>query len=160
MLLVRLAGNAPLVRAQHELLSTRGATELVTDDVWARLRASDPLHAAVVRWSQRPVLFAETWAHAHSIATRTGGWIHASPGRGIVRLVVPLPVTLAADEARELGAALAVPFAGTRVAERLPGSLWHSIAPSPAMDRLSLGIRRAFDPHLVLNPGILGEART
>jgi FAD/FMN-containing dehydrogenase len=160
MLLVRLAGSPALVRAQHELLSTRGATELVTDDVWARLRASDPPHSAVLRWSQRPVLFAETWAHAHAVAARTGGWIHASPGRGIVRLVVPLPNTLADDEARELGTALAVPFAGTRIAERLPASLWPTLAPSSVMDRLSLGIRRAFDPNLVLNPGILGEARS
>ena len=159
MLLVRLAGSAPLVRAQQALLSMRGATERVPDDVWARLRASDAPEAAVVRWSQRPVLFAETWAHAHAVAGRTGGWLHASPGRGIVRLVVPLPASLSADEARELGAVLALPFAGTRIAERLPAALWPTLAPSPVMDRLSLGVRRAFDPHLVLNPGILGDER-
>jgi glycolate oxidase FAD binding subunit len=159
MLLSRLAGSTPLVRAQHELLSTRGATELVPDDVWSRLRDADAPHAAIVRWSQRPVLFAETWAHVLAVSSRIGGWVHASPGRGIVRLVVPLPGALAPDEVQELGAALGTPFAGTRIAERLPAALWPTIAPSPVTDRLSRGVRHAFDPHFVLNPGILGEER-
>jgi len=53
--------------------------------------------------------------------------------------------------------ALSLPFHGTRIAERLPERLWPVIAPASATDRLSLGIRRTFDPHGVLNPGILGS---
>jgi glycolate oxidase FAD binding subunit len=157
MILARLAGGAALVRAQHHVLSMTAATQLVAGDVWRRLGASEPPHAAVVRWSHRPVHFAETWAHALAVSDRTGGWVQASPGRGVARLVVPLPDALDEGETRELQAALATTFAGTRICERLPASLWPTLAPSPADDRLSRGVRAAFDPHLVLNPGILGE---
>jgi FAD/FMN-containing dehydrogenase len=46
----------------------------------------------------------------------------------------------------------------TRIFERLPAPLWPVLAPSRATDRLSTGVRAAFDPHHLLNPGILGEA--
>ena len=45
----------------------------------------------------------------------------------------------------------------TRIFERLPTTLWSSLAPSAVNDRLSRGIRAAFDPHRLLNTGILGE---
>jgi hypothetical protein len=44
-----------------------------------------------------------------------------------------------------------------RIFERLPRALWSALAPTPAGDRLSRGVRAAFDPHRLLNPGILGE---
>ena len=42
--------------------------------------------------------------------------------------------------------------------ERLPATLWPRLAPTAVSDRLSRGIRAAFDPHRLLNPGILGES--
>ena len=45
----------------------------------------------------------------------------------------------------------------TRVFERLPAALWPSLAPAAVTDRISRGIRGAFDPDHLLNPGILGE---
>jgi FAD/FMN-containing dehydrogenase len=43
------------------------------------------------------------------------------------------------------------------VAERLPAALWASLVPPAATDDLSRGIRAAFDPDHLMNPGILGE---
>lgn len=156
-LLVRLAGGEALVRAQHFQLSMIAATELAPDDTWQRLRAADPPRAAVVRWSVRPSQFADAWQHARTVARDAGGYARGTPSRGIVRVAVPLPATLADGELAALQAALLAPFQATRVGERLPAALWPVVSPSPAADRLSRGVRAAFDPHHVLNPGILGE---
>jgi FAD/FMN-containing dehydrogenase len=44
----------------------------------------------------------------------------------------------------------------TRLFERLPAPLWRAQAPA-ADDELSRRARRAFDPDLLLNPGIFGH---
>jgi len=41
----------------------------------------------------------------------------------------------------------------------LPSAVWPSLAPTAVADRLSRGVRAAFDPYWLLNPGILGEER-
>ena len=51
--------------------------------------------------------------------------------------------------------ALVAPDGGTLVAETLPPAAWNTL-PAAADDRLSRGIRAAFDPAGILNPGILG----
>ena len=43
------------------------------------------------------------------------------------------------------------------VFEKLPADLWSSVSPSVVADPLSQGIRKAYDPHHILNPGILGS---
>jgi FAD/FMN-containing dehydrogenase len=43
------------------------------------------------------------------------------------------------------------------VFERLPADTWATISPSVVADALSQGIKRAYDPFNVLNPGILGD---
>jgi FAD/FMN-containing dehydrogenase len=48
---------------------------------------------------------------------------------------------------------------GVRIFERLPASLWRTLSPDVVSDALSRGVRDAFDPHRLLNPGILGDAR-
>jgi len=40
--------------------------------------------------------------------------------------------------------------------EKLPADVWPVVSPSVASDPLSRGIKRAYDPHNILNPGILG----
>jgi hypothetical protein len=76
----------------------------------------------------------------------------------VVRCILPLDA-LAFDGARSeaLRLALDSPFTGTRIYERLPADLWPRCASSRAVDRLSRDVKRAFDPHRLLNPGILGE---
>jgi FAD/FMN-containing dehydrogenase len=49
-------------------------------------------------------------------------------------------------------------FTGTRVFEQLPAALWPVLAPSPVSGDLARRTRAAFDPHRLLNPGILGES--
>ena len=46
---------------------------------------------------------------------------------------------------------------GTSVVERLPAALWPALVPAAAADPLSVGVRHAFDPDRLLNPGIFGE---
>jgi hypothetical protein len=54
-------------------------------------------------------------------------------------------------------ASLRLPSAvGTTICERLPAHVWPRV-PSEVRDRISRGVREAFDPHYILNPGILGE---
>jgi glycolate dehydrogenase FAD-binding subunit len=151
-LLVRLAGNAPAVAAQQATLATLGAARTAAHDVWPRLRRAEPDGAVVVRLSQRPSRLAETWAEAGRLAA-ADGMRHATIARGIVRCILPTSGA----------AALTAPAAGvatriaTRIAERLPAALWPAVAPTAAGDRISLGVRAAFDPGRLLNPGILGE---
>jgi FAD/FMN-containing dehydrogenase len=40
--------------------------------------------------------------------------------------------------------------------EKLPDETWAEI-PSPTSDPLSRGIKKAYDPNNILNPGILGD---
>ena len=48
--------------------------------------------------------------------------------------------------------------AGTSVIfEKLPSEVWPIVSPSAASDPLSRGIKKAYDPHNILNPGILGD---
>jgi FAD/FMN-containing dehydrogenase len=43
------------------------------------------------------------------------------------------------------------------VYETLPADVWSEVSPSVVADPLSRGIRKAYDPHDILNPGILGD---
>jgi len=72
-------------------------------------------------------------------------------GRGIVRVLLP--------DGEEAHAALPAMQAAAHafVAERMPASRWRALAPTAVNDALARGVRSAFDPHRLLNPGILGE---
>jgi glycolate oxidase FAD binding subunit len=153
ILLVRLGGNEPLVRAAERAVSTLGAHRPVDVDVWQRLRTSEPANAAVVRLGTSPASVAELWARASGAASRAGGWCHATLSRGVVRCVIPEPRT--DDEAEHLrGIMREARDTGSRIAERLPAGLWAEV-PSAFADPLSANVRRTFDPDRVLNPGIL-----
>ena len=41
--------------------------------------------------------------------------------------------------------------------EKLPAEVWAHVSPTVVADPLSQGIKRAYDPHDILNPGILGD---
>jgi glycolate oxidase FAD binding subunit len=154
-LLVRLGGNEEAVRAQREQLRTLGDVREADGNVWQKLRIAEPSRAAAVRLSRKPSLFAETWSDASRIALRVpGAFALGDPGRGTVRLVLPLGNDSAESD---LSAILDIPFDGSRIYERLPARLWSALAPQIAHGRLERDIKAAFDPHHVLNPGILGE---
>jgi glycolate oxidase FAD binding subunit len=155
LLLLRLGGNAAQVTAAERAVAELGDCSAVDAAVWARLRTSEPAGSAVVRLADLPAHVGNLWSTASSAVERAGGFAHATLERGMVRCVVP--VEPAEEENGRLRGMIAeLQSAGSRIAERLPRSIWDRF-PSPAADRLSREIRRAFDPQLLLNPGILGE---
>ena len=155
LLLARLAGNADVVRAQRATLAALAYPADVASDVWRALRAAEPPRAAVVRASTLPSRLAELCAPLFSPAAGAFGILaHASVERGVVRQIY------LGDEAFGFDPQV---LGGARViVERLPAALWPSVgavlAPSRVTDRLARGVRAAFDPYRIMNPGILGEA--
>ena len=154
MILARLAGNAEALSAQRDAIANFGDVTDAGNDVWSALRAADISDATTVRVSSTVARFAETWLAADRLATAGAGHAHGSLLRSIARIVLPHTDHTLPDSA------LALLRAGTRdvrIFERLPAALWSSLAPSGVNDRLSRGVRAAFDPHRMFNPGILGE---
>jgi glycolate oxidase FAD binding subunit len=143
--LVRLAGNTEAVAAQAAAFAELGAPTEVDSTVWTKLRSIEPPGASVVRLSDLPSEIGRTW----QAATAFHAFAHASPARGIVRLIARDSAALSAPAPSD-GAT-----GPTRIAERLPGDQWGNFA-APASD-LNVRIKRTFDPANVLNRGILGS---
>ena len=153
--IVRLGGNEEAVRAQREQLRGAGEAREIDPEIWQRARVIEPARAVVVRLSRLPARFATTWQDAGRIAERwPGSYRHGDPGRGVVRVVLPLDDNASPTSLR---AALEIPFDGTRIYERLPAALWPALAPTAMHGAIDQGVKAAFDPHHLLNPGILGE---
>ena len=150
VVIVRLGGNEELVRAQRLTLAGLGEAVPAPATTWTRLREPEPHDAITARVSAPVSRLGELWTTTAAAAEGAGGWAHASAGRGVVRVVLP-----AASPGEALRAARAA--AHVLVPERMPEALWSELAPPVASDTLSRGVRRAFDPHRVLNPGILGD---
>jgi glycolate oxidase FAD binding subunit len=156
-LLARLFGNAEAVGAQRTALGELADVTDVPDAVWHALRTAEANQATVLRLSSPVARFAETWSAASALAALGGGHAHASVLRSSARVILPNTDGVPAEATI---AALRSKPRDTRIFERLAGSLWSELAPSPVADRLSRGVRAAFDPHGLLNPGILGEDRS
>ena len=146
----RLGGNEPLVRAERDALAALGDATEVDGALWSRLRALEPAASAVVRLSALPSRLAELWAAA-STSGAASGFVHATVGRGVVRCVIG-----AGDDGALERLLAALPAGVTRIPERLPAASWSRFAPASG-DRLSRGVRDAFDPDRLLNRGLLGE---
>jgi glycolate oxidase FAD binding subunit len=150
-ILVRFGGNEAAVAAHRAALQAIGGVTGIADETWSRLRTAEDAmpDAAVVRFSTLPARIATLW---HSVAVACPEGMHFStPRMGIVRSVVPekqLAETISAAKA-------SLPDC-TIVYESIPHDSWRERSPSVIADRISSGIRRAFDPHGILNPGILG----
>ena len=148
--LMRLAGNADSVSAQLASLRAFGDYQEVDVDIWSSLR-----RAWDAKWtfrlSRQRSAIDQVWSAASRIAAEwPGALISASPWRGVVRCALPHEQ----GSARQLGRLLATDAGVARVCERLPAECWERAAPSAIAQR----IRAAFDPHNVLNPGILSHA--
>jgi len=153
VLLVRIGGNEPLVRAAERAVSELGSTRHVDAEAWQRLRTSEPAEAAVIRLGTVPASVADLWSVASRAVASVGGWCHATVARGVVRCV--LPAARSGEEIERLrGTMRELRAPGSRIVERLPAPLWADV-PSAVADPLSANVRRTFDPDRVLNPGIL-----
>jgi FAD/FMN-containing dehydrogenase len=158
MLLVRLGGNEPLVRAASESLLALGPVREAPASAWEALAASEPPGAAVLRLSTAPSRAAALWDRASAIVARAHGSAHATLARGIVRCILPVSGEDQEEHARLRGMIGALQhLAAAVVVERLPAALWPALVAPAAVDSLSVGVRNAFDPDRILNPGILGE---
>jgi len=151
----RLGGNSESVGAQRKALSELGDIRSIDSSVWAEYSTIEPDDSMVFRLSSLPAEIENRWREASEIAAECPGTlVHASPSRGIVRCIVPKnEASVAAIKRR-----FAAPAAFSRIGERLPAELWPLCSPAPTADRLSAGIKRAFDPSNVLNVGIFGES--
>ena len=153
LLLVRLGGNATLVRAAEHAVGELGSAQVIDSAVWSRLRVSEPSGAVVLRLGSLPASAGATWARAVRLTANAGGWAHATVARGVVRCILPSP--RAPEEIERLrGIMKELHAPGSRIVERAPAPLWLDV-PSAVVDPLSRDVRRTFDPDRVLNPGIL-----
>lgn len=158
-LLFRIGGNESLVRAALESLSALGEARSVDGDVWTRLatREHEQPASAVFRLGSRPSRLATLWERVATMLERVGGEAHGTPRRGVVRCIIPLDGATDEAFARLRGIIGTLRVDASLVAERLPAPLWTSLVPAAASDHLSRGIRAAFDPDHIMNPGIFGE---
>jgi glycolate oxidase FAD binding subunit len=156
-LLLRVGGNERLVRAALTAAATLGEPVAMLASIWSALAEAEPAASTVLRLSTTPSRLAGLWHAVTAIVEREGGFAHGTPQRGIVRCVLPARVGASGEQeaARLRRIVESLPVA-TRVVERAPRTLWPLLTPRDANDRLAAGVRRAFDPDHLLNPGILG----
>jgi FAD/FMN-containing dehydrogenase len=107
--------------------------------------------------STAPSRAAALWERASAVVERAGGSTHATLARGVVRCILPVGGDDHEEYARLRGMVGALQHLGTAIVERLPAALWPALVAPAAVDPLSVGVRNAFDPDRILNPGILGE---
>lgn len=150
VVLVRLAGNTAALTAQRAVVQSLGNAREVPTEIWSALQRSLPASTWTLRASQRPSELASLWHDlGRCLAVIPGAYRQATIERGIARLVVP----------SDAGSALAGQLPGLAerwhvIGERLPADAWRRL-PAEASDRLSVGVRAAFDPLQLLNPGLL-----
>jgi glycolate oxidase FAD binding subunit len=158
LLLLRLGGNEALVRAARRAAATLGDLTVPQDDrIWMTLTSAGLTHShrTSLRLSAAPAGIAELWAAARRAIEPAGGLAHATLTRGVVRCLLPTHDDASVAQLRGILGALPT---STRIAERLPAALWSAESGDPVLASLRTGVRRAFDPDLLLNPGIMGTA--
>ncbi len=158
--LIRFGGNDAVVRAQIKALSQIARPEEIETAVWMRVRQLDARAHTTIRVVSLPQRFLVASARILGEDVR-GIRTCIDPRRGVLRLMVE---TSEVDDDAGVGAIgvsrdLQNNGADTSevIFEKLPADVWREVSPSVVSDELSQGIKRAFDPHGILNPGILGD---
>lgn len=155
--LIRFGGNDAVVAAQLSALSQISRPEEVESPVWTALRELDGNADSVVRISSLPVRFLGTAAEILS-DDFPGIYTCIDSRRGVMRVVVGAngdantpAIDVSTDFHTDGNGSSEVIF------EKLPAEVWASVSPTVVADPLSQGIKHAYDPHNILNPGILGD---
>lgn len=153
--LIRLGGNESAVRAQTSALSQLAKPEEIDVAVWDRLRTLESGAHTTLRISALPRRVIAMSARILGDEV-PGIFTYIDPRRGILRVIAGAEREhFAANESVDLRAE---GDSSTQIVyERLEPELWPLVSPSAVADPLSQGIKRAYDPYNVLNPGILGE---
>src|SRR5688572_15211102 len=144
ILLVRIAGNAIGVQHQRSILANLATVAVVPDETWSDLRQSDPADAMVVRVSRRPSELSRLWSAAMTVS---GIDAHATLTRGIVRL------RLANGDEQALAG---FDPDDRRVVECGTDGSYGTRQAAQEVDVIAGRLRKAFDPHRILNRGIFG----
>jgi glycolate oxidase FAD binding subunit len=152
--LVRLGGNPAAVDFQLITLARLGRTDEVETRVWEALRLLDRDADFIIRLSGLP---ATLRAAAGALVGEAipGVYTCISIARGVVRIIARS--TTGEADAGLAGLSTGGPVEGSFVFERLPAETWATVSPTVVADPLSQGIKRAYDPFNLLNPGILGD---
>jgi glycolate oxidase FAD binding subunit len=158
--LIRFGGNDAVVRAQINALSQLARPQELGTEVWMRIRQLDGNAHTTIRVVSLPQRFLT--ASARILGEDVGGIRTCiDPRRGVLRLVVGTDGVDGDAGVAAIGASQDAQKNGTEASEvifeKLPADVWPEVSPSVVSDELSRGIKRAFDPHNILNPGILGD---
>jgi glycolate oxidase FAD binding subunit len=155
--LVRFGGNDAVVAAQLSALSQISRPKEAESAVWTALRGLDGKADSVVRISSLPGRFFGAAAKILS-DDFAGIYTCIDPRRGVMRVVVGAngdagrpAIDVSTDFHTGANEATEVIF------EKLPAEAWAYASPTVIADPLSQGIKQAYDPHNILNPGILGD---
>jgi glycolate oxidase FAD binding subunit len=158
--LVRLGGNDAVVAEQLIALSQIAPTKEIEPHIWTALRELDVNADSVVRISNVPIQF---FGASASILGEDipGVYTCIDPRRGVLRIVVARNGQEGDDDTVAGGTLVEFGTDNGRssevIFEKLPADVWARVSPSVVADSLSQGIRKAYDPHDILNPGILGD---
>lgn len=158
--LIRFGGNSAVVDVQLKVLSQLARTEELDPAVWVTFRELDRDAESVIRISNLPSRFLGT---APSMLADSPPFLvmTISPRRGVMRLILP-PGSATASLSGGPEGVTPLPVGGqdgetSLIFEKLPPDEWAFVSPSVVADPLSRGIKKAYDPHNILNPGILGD---
>jgi glycolate oxidase FAD binding subunit len=156
--LIRFGGNDAAVRAQTSALSQVVRPEEVESTVWVRLRTLEGKAHTTVRISGLPQRFLN--ASARIVGDDIPGiFSYMDPRRGTLRIVVG--ADRGGDDDSMIGASSTFrpdkSESSDVIFEKLHPDVWPAVSPSAISDALSQGIKKAYDPHNILNPGILGD---
>jgi FAD/FMN-containing dehydrogenase len=155
--LIRFGGNDAVVRAQVSALSQLSRPEELETKVWLGVRQLDGDAHSTIRISSLP---QRVVSHAARVLQEDVPAIRTciDPRRGILRVSVAASAddeqggwTGNVDDVRADGAG-----SSEVIFEKLPPDVWPHVSPTVVSDGLSMGIKKAYDPLNILNPGILG----
>lgn len=157
--LIRFGGNEAVVRAQTDALSRITKMEETESSVWNRLRQLEADAHTTVRISGLPQRFLNS---AATIVRDDISLIYTfvDPRSGSLRIVLRSEDSYGHHEMATIGVGDNAPH-GTETThitvEKLPADMWRAVSPSVVDDPISQGLKRKYDPHNILNPGILGD---
>lgn len=159
--IVRFGGNSAVVESQLRALSQLARAEEMDQSIWTKFRAMDSESDSVIRISSLPTRFLGTAAGILADSP-PDVIISINPRRGVMRLATLQAKNSSATDSVEAGIPVDIPEDGkgsdtVLMFEKLPEEVWPVVSPSVVADSLSRGVKTVFDPHNLLNPGILGN---